>query len=188
VTRRMNGTVMNLSTDRLCRAAEITRAELQPVRLEFRDDQAQSVAIIDSFNQWQIEGTRMLRVQPGRWLRVLFLPPGRYEYVFVVDGLSVADPSATEIVPNVYGCRNSVLRIPPRAYNAARSPGNHATEYQTQAYSNPQRCRRTNRLLPPVIRRRATKSVTRIIRTKSGCFTKARRRTKNFQPLLGLDQ
>ena len=65
----------------------------------------------------------MLRVQPGRWLRVLFLPPGRYEYVFVVDGRCVADPNAVESVPNVYGCMNSVLSVafaPPR--NDCRRP------------------------------------------------------------------
>lgn len=48
----------------------------------------------------------------GRWLRDLFLPPGRYEYCFVVDGTRwVTDPRANESVPNPFGGSNSVVRI-----------------------------------------------------------------------------
>lgn len=105
------------------RAAASDNAQPQPIRIEFHDEQAQSVSIIGTFNNWQTEGTRMLRVQPGRWLRVLFLPPGRYEYVFVVDGRCVADPNAAESVPNVYGCMNSVLSVPfPPSRNGCRQP------------------------------------------------------------------
>ncbi|ODU23883.1 MAG: hypothetical protein ABS95_02930 [Verrucomicrobia bacterium SCN 57-15] len=105
------------------RAAVSDHAPPQPIRIEFHDEQAQSVSIIGTFNNWKTEGTRMLRVQPGRWLRVLFLPPGRYEYVFVVDGRCVADPNASENVPNVYGCMNSVLSVPfAPARNGCRQP------------------------------------------------------------------
>lgn len=94
------------------RAAASRNAQPQAVRIEFHDEQAQSVSIIGTFNNWNTEGTHMLRVQPGRWLRMLFLPPGRYEYLFLVDGRCVADPHAIENVPNVYGCMNSVLSVP----------------------------------------------------------------------------
>lgn len=56
----------------------------------------------------------MVRLAGGRWLRVMFLPPGRYEYLLVVDGRCLADPRATECVPNVFGCENSVVSVPAR--------------------------------------------------------------------------
>jgi 1,4-alpha-glucan branching enzyme len=86
---------------------------VRPVRIEFDDEQAQSVSITGTFNNWKVDG--MVRVRRGKWLRVLFLAPGRYEYLFVVDGRCIADPNAAEDVPNVYGCANSVLRVPAHA-------------------------------------------------------------------------
>ena len=93
------------------RAAASQSASRQPIRIELHDEQAQSVSIIGTFNHWQTDETRMVRVQPGRWLRILFLPPGRYEYVFVVDGHFITDPNVAESVPNICGCANSVLRV-----------------------------------------------------------------------------
>lgn len=83
----------------------------QPIWLEYNSEQAREVHIAGSFNHWNPEITGMVRVNRSRWLRALFLPPGRYEYLFVVDGRCVADPRA-ESVPNVYGCVNSVLTVP----------------------------------------------------------------------------
>jgi len=37
--------------------------------------------------------------------------PGRYEYLFVVDGQWLPDPNAKESVANPFGGRNSVLRV-----------------------------------------------------------------------------
>jgi hypothetical protein len=94
------------------RAAPFKRTVPQPVWLEYNDGQARNVSIVGSFNNWNTSSTGMVRVRGGRWLRVLFLAPGRYEYLFVVDGRCVADPRAAESVPNVYGCVNSVLCVP----------------------------------------------------------------------------
>lgn len=95
------------------RARIVRRAELQPVRLEFCQEEAHKVSIAGSFNNWDAPATQMVRVEPSRWLRVLFLPPGRYEYLFVVDGHYLTDPTATESAPNVYGCMNSILTVKP---------------------------------------------------------------------------
>jgi hypothetical protein len=38
------------------------------------------------------------------------LPPGRYEYKFIVDGEWVEDPKA-DSVPNEFGSRNSVIHV-----------------------------------------------------------------------------
>lgn len=88
------------------------RVTLQPVRFEYLSSGAREVAVAGSFNNWDVSSARMVRAVRGRWLRVMFLPPGRFEYLFVVDGRCVADPRATESVPNVFGCVNSVVSVP----------------------------------------------------------------------------
>lgn len=88
---------------------------LRPVWFEYTNDASRELTIAGSFNNWDVSSTHMVRADRGRWVRLLFLPPGRYEYLLVVDGLCVADPQAAESVPNVFGCQNSVLHVPARA-------------------------------------------------------------------------
>ena len=48
----------------------------------------------------------------GVWSIVKLLPPGRYEYKFVVDRNSwVRDPNALETIDDGYGDKNSVLIV-----------------------------------------------------------------------------
>jgi hypothetical protein len=53
----------------------------------------------------------------GHWLKESALAPGTYEYCLVVDGQWMADPHASETVPNPFGGKNSVLKVagPPKA-------------------------------------------------------------------------
>jgi len=41
----------------------------------------------------------------------VWLPAGRYEYRFVVDGQWISDPRAKECVQNAFGSTNSVLVV-----------------------------------------------------------------------------
>jgi 1,4-alpha-glucan branching enzyme len=75
--------------------------------------QASEVCIAGSFNDWHPSVTPMIRVGEGKWAKELTLPPGRYEYRFVVDGQCVDDPAAKETVPNPHGGVNAVLIVPP---------------------------------------------------------------------------
>lgn len=150
VMRREQGT----KTARLAsveRAAAV--ASVRPIRFEFRDEQAQAVSLIGSFSGWRTEG--MVRVQPGRWLRVLFLPPGRCEYLFVVDGRCVADPNAAETVPNVYGCANSVLTVPACAPAKACARRRFASARRTRLKLNQRRGCTINAPLRHISTRRA---------------------------------
>lgn len=54
----------------------------------------------------------MVAVEDGRWVKELILLPGTYEYLFLVDGQWMPDPSAKETVPNPYGGVNSVVTVP----------------------------------------------------------------------------
>lgn len=72
---------------------------------------AQQVCVAGSFNDWHPTVTPMIRLGDGQWAKELALPPGRYEYRFVVDGEWVDDPAATELIPNTFGTANAVLVI-----------------------------------------------------------------------------
>ena len=72
---------------------------------------AQEVCIAGSFNDWHPSVTPMVRLDDGKWAKELALPPGRYEYRFVVDGQWVDDPAATELIPNPFGTPNAVLVV-----------------------------------------------------------------------------
>ncbi len=83
----------------------------QCVRLELTRPGAQEVCIAGSFNDWHPSVTPMARLADGKWAKELALPPGHYEYRFVVDGQWVDDPAATELIPNSFGTANAVLEV-----------------------------------------------------------------------------
>jgi len=55
----------------------------------------------------------MVAVCDGRWMRELWLPPGQYEYLFVVDGEWTFDPNTTDYMPNLFGGMNAVMEVLP---------------------------------------------------------------------------
>ena len=70
---------------------------------------AGEVFVAGCFNDWQPAQTPLKPAGQGKWVVELPLAPGRYEYLFVVDGTWIPDPNATESVPNPFGGKNSVL-------------------------------------------------------------------------------
>jgi 1,4-alpha-glucan branching enzyme len=91
--------------------------DLVPVRFEYDHPTAHTVCIAGSFNQWHPAAKPMHPVGNGHWLKESALAPGTYEYCLVVDGQWMADPHASETVPNPFGGKNSVLKVagPPKA-------------------------------------------------------------------------
>jgi 1,4-alpha-glucan branching enzyme len=81
------------------------------VYLEFVHSRARQVAIAGSFNDWRPAVTPMVSMGRGWWAKGLVLPPGRYEYRFVVDGQAMPDPNAAESTPTRNGELNSVLVV-----------------------------------------------------------------------------
>lgn len=84
---------------------------LVDVRIEFVRPGASRVFLAGSFNDWRPTATPMVLIADGRWIKQLRLPPGRYEYRFIVDGEWITDPEAPEQTPNPYGGCNSVLWV-----------------------------------------------------------------------------
>jgi 1,4-alpha-glucan branching enzyme len=88
--------------------------ELLPegVRFTLSAPDAKSVAITGSFNRWDPRGQPLSG--PGRrgvWSITLPLPPGRYEYAFIVNNtVWTTDPGAS-VVDDGFGGKNSVVEV-----------------------------------------------------------------------------
>ncbi len=83
------------------------------VRYEFRFEagSADEVCLAGDFNRWKVCDARLTRVGEDVWSVSLELPPGRYEYMFVVDGRWVTDPHAMGFHDDGFGNRNAILVI-----------------------------------------------------------------------------
>lgn len=92
--------------------AKSVAARSNRVSLELVKPDAKSVLVAGSFNEWQPEKSPLRPAGNGRWTSELTMNPGRYEYLFVVDGQWLADPNAKEAVQNPFGGTNSVLVVP----------------------------------------------------------------------------
>ncbi len=75
--------------------------------------QVKSIAVVGDFNDW--DPTRNLLTDEnndGIWTVTLKLEPGRYEYMFILDGQKwIPDPSAYRYVSDGFGNKNAVLEI-----------------------------------------------------------------------------
>jgi 1,4-alpha-glucan branching enzyme len=85
--------------------------QLEPVRFEFTHPTATTVCVAGTFNAWHAEAKPLHPQGDGHWLKNTVLPAGTYEYRLVVDGQWIADPLASDSVPNPFGGRNSVLKV-----------------------------------------------------------------------------
>lgn len=86
-------------------------APARAIRLEVHDPVAASVCVAGTFNDWHPADAPLARQTDGSWAKEILLPPGRYEYLFVVDGQWRPDPAAAEQAGNPYGGQNSVLHV-----------------------------------------------------------------------------
>ncbi|MBI1183670.1 hypothetical protein GC194_05340 [bacterium] len=73
--------------------------------------QAQKVFLSGTFNNWNTISLPMHKTDSG-WLARLHLPPGKYEYKYVVDGNWTEDPYNPYTNRNEHGTLNSQLVIP----------------------------------------------------------------------------
>ena len=81
------------------------------IRMDLYGVRATRIFVVGSFNEWQPAVSEMLPLGDDHWSKELSLAPGRYEYLFVVDGLWIPDPQALKAVPNPFGGWNSVLEV-----------------------------------------------------------------------------
>lgn len=81
--------------------------------LNLKDAHAKSVSIVGDFNDWQV-GKDLLSDpdKDGIWTGEITVKPGKYQYVFVIDGKKwIPDPRAKEISKDGFGGINSILDV-----------------------------------------------------------------------------
>ena len=79
------------------------------VRFVYTDHDAGAVCVSGSFNSWSEQSDCMSR-SGNVWSVSLLLPPGRYQYLFIVDGHSWReDPGGVLAEDDGFGAKNSVL-------------------------------------------------------------------------------
>lgn len=81
------------------------------VTFSFESNNAKEVILMGEFNKWNPKTHPMKRDGNGMWTKTVIIPPGRYEYKFLVDGIWAEDPGNDQNSPNCYGTYNSVLNL-----------------------------------------------------------------------------
>jgi len=92
--------------------SSICSAEVQ-FSLKLNNNKTHTVAIAGDFNSWN-PGDNLLEDPDGDgiWTGTLKLKPGRYEYMFVIDGEKwFPDPNALRYVKDGFGNKNAILEI-----------------------------------------------------------------------------
>jgi 1,4-alpha-glucan branching enzyme len=92
----------------------------------FDSPASQSVALAGQFNNWTPPGASVSanetknivllmerNKETGFWERIMYLPPGKYQYKYVLDsGNWQYDQNTLEKVPDGYGAYNSIIVVP----------------------------------------------------------------------------
>ncbi len=88
------------------------------VRVTLRAPDAGTVFIAGCFNDWSTTSHPMTKSETGEWTVSLDLPPGTYEYKFIVDGQWCCEVGCDEphsgcpnCLPNAFGTMNRVLLV-----------------------------------------------------------------------------
>lgn len=82
------------------------------IRFVFDAEPGVAVTVAGSFNDWDaVQNPMRDNPKSGKYVATLSLPPGRYEYKFVVNGEWRIDPKCPEWVTNDFGTLNSVMCI-----------------------------------------------------------------------------
>lgn len=82
------------------------------VRFVLLHPKAGSVSVAGDFNGWNPDRTPLQQAEGGLWTVTIPLNPGRYQYMYVVNGRQwIVDPLATEVSQDGFGAQNAVLDI-----------------------------------------------------------------------------
>ncbi|HEV2359250.1 MAG TPA: glycoside hydrolase family 13 [bacterium] len=91
----------------------VLRRPLEQVIFRFdgrRAPDARSIALVGTFNRWDSAAHPLRRDPDGWWTIAVWLSPGEYEYLFLVDGVPWNDPLDDGRRASEWGGHNS-LRV-----------------------------------------------------------------------------
>lgn len=92
------------------RPVPIQASRTQFVEFAYASAAARAVELGGDFNLWRSETLPLKRTRAGRWAVLVPLPPGRYHYLFKVDGEWTLDPKG-EAVEERGGRPTSVRQV-----------------------------------------------------------------------------
>ena len=83
------------------------------VRFVLVRDEARSVSVAGSFNQWSVSSHPLVRQGTrGLWTLVVPLSPGEHTFMFVVDGKQwVSPPMAEDYADDGFGAKNGIVVV-----------------------------------------------------------------------------
>jgi len=83
----------------------------QKVTFSCAAPEAKSVQLASEFTDWEKSPVNLKKDKGGLWKTTVSLPPGRYEYRFLVDGQWRDDPQCPNRHPNRFGSANCVCFV-----------------------------------------------------------------------------
>ena len=81
------------------------------VTFSFETSDAKEVVLMGNFNHWNAKKHLMKSNGNGMWNKSVVIPPGRYEYKFLVDGQWEEDPQNDQTCLNGFGTYNNVFNL-----------------------------------------------------------------------------
>ncbi|MFO7937254.1 MAG: glycogen-binding domain-containing protein [Kiritimatiellia bacterium] len=82
------------------------------VTFTYRAEAGSKVYLAGSFNDWNPSAKKMTdKKKNGIYTATVVLPPGSYEYKFIINGTWCADPECADWVQNDHGTLNSVKHV-----------------------------------------------------------------------------
>ena len=81
------------------------------VTMTFEAPYAKAVSLMGDFNGWNEKKHPMMKGKHGMWKKIIMVPPGQYEYRFLVDGQWRNDPANDQICANCFGGTNNIMKI-----------------------------------------------------------------------------
>lgn len=81
------------------------------VTFSFESSDAEEVILMGDFNNWNAKKHPMKNNGNGIWNKSVLIPPGRYEYKFLVDRQWKKDPHNDQTCLNCFGTYNNVINL-----------------------------------------------------------------------------
>lgn len=95
----------------MARVTTQSRMKRRKVTFSLEANNATEVILMGDFNNWNPQKHPMKKDANGLWQKAVIIPPGRYEYKFLVDGHWKKDPQNEYICSNSYGTYNNVINV-----------------------------------------------------------------------------
>ena len=89
-----------------------SKSNKQKVIFSLTAPEAKTVLVAGSFTTWEQAPVALKKLKKGPWKATIPLPPGTYEYRFIVDGQWWDDPNAPQRNWNRFGSQNAVIVVP----------------------------------------------------------------------------